>query len=164
MIGVYPKVHRLARSVFFVRDLMPVGFAPFSHQTDCHPSHRGDVDVSGICEHVFVMTTVFEVRLTSARDLRGLQLELGMMAAVFDPDAVHLRDVPGLFAEIDAVERWAVTIKTLVARRMEDAATWKRAGYRSAAEQMAAVSGTSVSAARGTLETSKQIEALPATA
>jgi hypothetical protein len=113
---------------------------------------------------VFVMTTVFEVRLTSARDLRGLQLELGMMAAVFDPDAVHLRDVPGLFAEIDAVERWAVTIKTLVARRMEDAATWKRAGYRSAAEQMAAVSGTSVSAARGTLETSKQIEALPATA
>jgi hypothetical protein len=52
----------------------------------------------------------------------------------------------------------------LMARRVEEARTWKRAGYRSPAEQLAAVSGTSVSAARNMLETSKQIEALPATA
>src|SRR6187551_1297982 len=47
---------------------------------------------------------------------------------------------------------------------MEAACTWQRAGYRSAAEQIAAVSGSSVSSARTMLETSKQIEALPATA
>jgi hypothetical protein len=85
------------------------------------------------------------------------------MARAFDPDAVQLQDVQGLFVEIDAVERWAASIKTLMARRMQDAATWKRAGFRSAAEQMAAVAGTSVSAAHSMLETSKQVEALPAT-
>jgi hypothetical protein len=77
---------------------------------------------------------------------------------------VQLYDAPGLFAEADAIERWAVTIKTLTARRVEDAATWKRAGYRSVAEQMAAASGTSVSTARTLLETSMQLEDLPATA
>jgi hypothetical protein len=116
-----------------------------------------------MCEHVFV-AMVTELRCTSARDLRGLQVELGAMARGFDPDAVPLCDAPGLFAEADAIERWAVTIKTLMARRVEDAATWKRAGYRSAAEQLAGVAGTSVSSARNVLETSKQLEALPATA
>jgi hypothetical protein len=113
---------------------------------------------------VFVTQTISSIRLTSARDLRGLQLELGLMACAFDPDAVHLADVPGLFVEIDAVERWAASIKTLIARRMDDAATWKRAGFRSAAEQMAAVAGTSVSGAHRQLTTSKEVAALPATA
>jgi hypothetical protein len=117
-----------------------------------------------MCEHVFVTVTVTELRCTNARDLRGLQIELAAMVRGFDPDAVQPCDAPGLFAEADAIERWAATIKTLTARRVEDAATWKRAGYRSVAEQLAGVSGTSVSAARTMLETSKQVGSLPATA
>ena len=111
-----------------------------------------------------MFVTITELRCTTARDLRGLQIELAAMVRGFDPGAVTLQDAPELFAEADAVERWAATIKTLVARRMEDGATWKRAGYRSAAEQLAGVAGTSVSSARSMLETSKQLEALPATA
>ena len=105
-----------------------------------------------------------ELRCTDARDLRGLQLELAAVVRGFDPDAVQLCDLDELWAEVAAVDRLVSTLKTLLARRMEDAATWKRAGYRSVAEQLAAVSGTSVSAARNMLETSKQLEALPATA
>ena len=62
------------------------------------------------------------------------------------------------------MKRLMSSLETLVARRMEDTDTWKQAGYRSVAEQLAAVSGTSVSSARNMLETSKQVEALPATA
>ena len=86
------------------------------------------------------------------------------MVGGFDPDAVQVHDVPGLWAEVAAMDHLVSSLKTLLARRMEDAQTWQPAGYRSAAEQLAAVSGSSVSAARNLLETSKQIEALPATA
>ena len=86
------------------------------------------------------------------------------MVGGFDPDAVQVHDIPGLWAELAAMDRLVASAKTLLARRMEDAQTWQQAGYRSAAEQLAAESGSSVSAARNLLETSKQIEALPATA
>jgi hypothetical protein len=111
-----------------------------------------------------VFVTVLELRLARAQDLRGLHLELRAMACGFDPDAVQLHDVRGLWAEVAAMDQLVCSLKTLLARRMEDAQTWQRAGYRSAAEQLAAQSGSSVSAARTMLETSKQIEALPATA
>jgi hypothetical protein len=111
-----------------------------------------------------VFVTVMELRCTDARDLRGLQIELAAMVRGFDPDAVQVGDLDALWAEVAAVDRLVSTLKTLLARRMEDAATWKRAGYRSVVEQLAAVSGSSVSAARTMLETSKQLEALPATA
>ena len=59
------------------------------------------------------------------------------------------------------MHRLSSSLLTLVARRLEDANTWKRDGHRSVAEQLAAVAGVSVSAARNILETSKQVEALP---
>ena len=81
-----------------------------------------------------------------------------------DPDAVFVFDAPAMLEAFDVLVRLGETGKTLMARRAEAACTWQRAGYRSAAEQIAAVSGSSVSAARTMLETSKQLEALPATA
>jgi hypothetical protein len=116
-----------------------------------------------MCEHVFVTTTVFEVRLNRAQDLRGLRLELGLQVEALDPDAVHLGDALALWEELDAVERSAASAKTLLAARVAEANTWKQAGFRSAAEQLAAVSGSSVSGARNMLETSEQVKALPAT-
>ena len=81
-----------------------------------------------------------------------------------DPDAVFTFEAPEMFEAFDVIVRLGESAKTLLARRVEAACTWKRAGYRSAAEQMAVATGTSEAAARKMLETSKQIEALPATA
>ena len=113
---------------------------------------------------MFVTTTIFEMRLNRAQDLRGLRLELGLQVEALDPCAVHLGDALALWEELDAVERLAASAKTLLAGRVAEAATWKRAGFRSPAEQLAAVSGSPVSAARNALETSEQLKALPATA
>jgi hypothetical protein len=114
-----------------------------------------------VCEHVFV--TVLALRLERAQDLRGLHLEFQAMVSGFDPDAVQVRDIADLCAEAAWMIRLSSSLLTLVARRLEDANTWKRDGFRSVAEQLAAVAGVSVSAARNILETSQQIEALPAT-
>jgi hypothetical protein len=104
------------------------------------------------------------MRLNRAQDLRGLRLELGLQVEVLDPRSVHLGDALALWEELDAVERLAASAKTLLAARVAEAASWKCAGFRSAAEQLAAVAGSSVSAARNVLEASEQVKALPATA
>ena len=82
-----------------------------------------DVVVAAIWEHVFV--TVLELRLARAQDLRGLHLEFQAMVHAFDPDAVQVHDVPGLWAELAAMDRLVASAKTLLARRMEDAQTWQ---------------------------------------
>ena len=84
--------------------------------------------------------------------------------ARLDPDAVPLCDALGLWRDLDRFERVAASAKTLLARRVEAAGTWKRAGYRSAAEQLAAISGSSIHAAKSSLETSKNVRDLPKTA
>ena len=69
------------------------------------------VSVSPVCEYVFV--TVLELRLARAQDLRGLHLEFQAMVRGFDPDAVQLHDVPGLWAELAALDRLVSSTKTL---------------------------------------------------
>src|SRR5947209_7714544 len=118
------------------------------------------VDVSTVCEHVFV--TVATVSHAVA-DVRTVERELRRWVGGLDPNAVPLPEALELFEAYAAVVRLGESAKTLLAGRVEEARTWQRAGYRSAAEQLAAVSGSSVSAARNRLETSKQIETLPAT-
>jgi hypothetical protein len=81
-----------------------------------------------------------------------------------DPDAVVLGEAPEVWAEFDAIERVIASAKLLLARRVEEARTWQRQGFRSAVEQMAVLSGTSMSSARSMLQTSKQVADLPETA
>src|SRR5258707_1038850 len=97
-------------------------------------------------------------------DVVALAAPMRAVIEALDPDAVFVFDAPAMLEAFDVLVRLGETGKTLMARRAEAACTWQRAGYRSAAEQMAAVSGSSVSAARTMLETSKQLEVLPATA
>jgi hypothetical protein len=120
------------------------------------------VDVSPMCEHVFVAGTVGTSH--SAHDVRSVVRELRRWVGALDPDAVAVFEAPELWAAYNEVEQLAASAKTLLARRVEQACTWKAAGFRSAAEQLAVTSGTSVTAAKNMLETSKQIEELPATA
>jgi len=85
------------------------------------------------------------------------------MVATLDADAVPLFESPGLWSEFDELERLAASAKVLLARRVDESGTWRREGFRSAAEQMAARAGTSVTAARKLLETSMRIADLPKT-
>jgi hypothetical protein len=107
---------------------------------------------------------VTELRTVRARDVDAVGAPLRALVAGLDPEFVAAFDAPELWAAFDRVERLAGAAKVLLARRVEEAGTWKRAGFRSAAEQLAAVSGTSVAVARRMLETSKQLVDLPATA
>jgi len=85
------------------------------------------------------------------------------MLATLDADAVPLFETPGLWSEFDELERLAASAKVLLARRVEESCAWRSEGYRSAAEQMAARSGTSVASAQALLETSKRVAKLPKT-
>lgn len=69
-----------------------------------------------------------------------------------------------LWKAADDLERRAAAIKTLVARQVAASGQWRRDGFRSPAEQLATISGTSVAAARDQLDTSERVAALPATA
>jgi hypothetical protein len=98
-----------------------------------------------------------------ARHFGDVAFVMRELVAEFDPDAVPLCDAPGLWATVDEVERLAVAVKVLLARRVEDAGAWKRQGHRTAAEHMAAMAGTSVPAAQSLLETSKRVAKQPET-
>ena len=97
-------------------------------------------------------------------DVRAASQDLKDLVGGLDPDAVVLGEAPEVWAEFDAIERVIASAKLLMARRVEEAGTWPKQGFRSAVEQMAVLSGTSMSSARSMLETSKQIVDLPETA
>jgi len=61
----------------------------------------------------------------------------------------------------DQAARRAATGKTLLARRVDEVQRWTRAGYASAAEYVAARSGSSVAAANDVLATSSKLAGLP---
>ena len=105
-----------------------------------------------------------DLRSVRAADVRVVDDALCVLVNALDPDAVPLFDSPDVWAAFDAIERRAASAKVLLARRVEESCTWQRAGFRSAAEQLAGLSGSSVSSTRTMLETSRQVEELPATA
>ena len=93
----------------------------------------------------------------AAHAVRGLVADL-------DPDAIPLCEVLAAWKTFNAIERGAASAKTLLARRVEDANTWRSAGFRSAAEQLAAIAGSSVTAEKKAIETSRKVRRLPKTA
>jgi hypothetical protein len=101
---------------------------------------------------------------TLADDVRELDEFFAVLVAKIDPDAVPLCEVTDLYSALEVVKRRAESTMLLLARRVEDAGRWKRDGHRSAADQLAGISGTSVGAAKNQLETSKKVAKLPATA
>ena len=80
-----------------------------------------------------------------------------------DPDGVPAHEVLRLYRALDGAARAVTAAKTLLARRVEDAREWRRLGFASAAEFLAAESGTSLGAARKEVETSEALRRLPAT-
>ncbi len=86
-----------------------------------------------------------------------------IVARALDPDDVPASEAVRLYRSLDTAVRSLTAAKTLLARRVEDSAEWKRQGYKSAAEFLASTSGTSLGAARSEMETSKALSGLPAT-
>ena len=99
---------------------------------------------------------------TSTAD--SIERNLRAVVAVLDPDAVPLCEATELWKAFGAIARLAGSAQTLLARRVEEGETWRKAGFRSAEEQLATLSGTSVTDAKKSLETSKRIKKLPNTA
>jgi len=97
-------------------------------------------------------------------DVRAASQDLKRLVSGLEPDAVVIDEAPEVWAEFDAIERVIASAKLLMARRVEEARTWQRQGFRSAVEQLAVLSGTSMSSARSMLQTSKHIADLPETA
>jgi hypothetical protein len=109
------------------------------------------------------MATAFSTRRSFADDVREIDEFFAALVARIDPDAVPLCEVTELWTALDTVERRAAATKLLLARKVEEAGRWKRGGYRSAADQLAGIAGTSLTAAKNQLETSKKVRKLPAT-
>ena len=80
-----------------------------------------------------------------------------------EPDLVPLPEAPAMWLAFDVVERLAASAKTLLATRVDESGVWQRAGDRSASEYLARKSGSSLGAARSSLETSKRVRNLPHT-
>src|SRR2546430_2647169 len=96
-----------------------------------------------------------------ARHVGDVERVLRELVAELDPDAVALCDALPLWETYDRVERLAASAKLMLARRVEEAGTWKCKGFHSAAEQLATSAGTSVSASRSMLDTSKHVADQP---
>ncbi len=97
------------------------------------------------------------------REVAELRARFGQVAARLDPDELPASHAPALWCELDQLARQVAAAKVLVARRVADSMAWKREGFASAAEYLAARGGTSLGAARKELDTSKALPDLPAT-
>jgi hypothetical protein len=80
-----------------------------------------------------------------------------------DADCLDARDALDMLRLFAEVERLGNAGKTLVARRVFESRIWKHEGYRSAAELVAAASGTSVGQARQVIDTSRRLSELSRT-
>lgn len=85
------------------------------------------------------------------------------LASAVDPDAVASSEAVRLYERLDRAGRAIAAAKTLLARRVDDSLEWKRRGYRSSAELLAATAGTSLGAAREELDTSTALADLAGT-
>jgi hypothetical protein len=93
--------------------------------------------------------------------LGDVEAELAAVVGELNPDSVPAQLLVPLFERLDRIERQAATAKTLLARRVDESRKWAQLGYKSAAEYLAAKTGSSVGAARDTLATSVKVTALP---
>jgi hypothetical protein len=97
-------------------------------------------------------------------EVRSAEAALSRAAAELDPGCLDVKGAKQLVDLATRCERFAVAIRGLAARRVEDAVNWKTEGHRSAAHWFASATGTSVGSAQRSLGTARKLEKLPATA
>jgi hypothetical protein len=95
-------------------------------------------------------------------DLADVEASLAHIVGALDVDLAA--DPLAAWKAFDRIERLAASAKTLLARKVEDQASYWRSGAKSVEEQLAKLGGTTIRQARAALETSKQLAELPRTA
>ncbi|MDP1805467.1 MAG: DUF222 domain-containing protein, partial [Acidimicrobiales bacterium] len=103
------------------------------------------------------------LRLGLAAEVTEVDTALATALEGLDPDDVTAEEALRTFEALERIVRRASAGRTLLARRVDDSMQWKRLGYASAAEFLAARSGTSLGAARTEMETSRALAELPTT-
>jgi hypothetical protein len=102
------------------------------------------------------------VSLTLA-DVTALEATCAAACARLVPDAVPIAEVDALHDALARCERLLGGARMRLARRIDEAGGWQRAGAKSAAHHLARTTGTSVARANATIAASKRLAALPAT-
>lgn len=97
------------------------------------------------------------------REVADLRERFADLATRLDPDDLPASYAPALWCQLDQLARQVAAARVLVARRVDDSQVWRREGYASAAEYLAAHGGTSLGTARRELDTSRALPDLPAT-
>ena len=100
---------------------------------------------------------MFEVLRDAIRQVRDLLAE-------FEPDRFDGAGARSLVEAFGELERLSAAGKSLAARQVVATGSWKQGGtHRDAADWLAATTGTTVGAARATLDTSSRLASLPST-
>ena len=95
--------------------------------------------------------------------VRAEERALGAVLTALDPDAVALPEVAPTYESLCAMRRLVDGALVRMARRVEEAGAWARAGYPSPEAYLAAKAGTSTGQAKGALRTSRRLPDLGAT-
>jgi hypothetical protein len=88
---------------------------------------------------------------------------LEQISQELDPGALEGRRAAELFDDAARAERLCTSIKSRLARRVEETKVWREGGHRSASHWVAEATGETVGAATRTLETARALEQLPDT-
>jgi hypothetical protein len=101
------------------------------------------------------------VERVRAHDVRVVARQVASLVGALDPVAVGVAHAQQVWDAFDRIERLAANAKTLLADLVASSGSWKDSGARSPAEHLARRSGTTVRAARDSLDTSRSLAALP---
>ena len=88
-------------------------------------------------------------------ELSAMREAMARYAGAFDP--VVVSDLAAVVGAAAAIESMAATVKALAAARAAELECWKRSGHRSAADALAAATGTSIGAAAETIRTGARL-------
>src|SRR3954453_22737879 len=96
--------------------------------------------------------------------LTGVIESMREQVGQLDPAAMAADDATQMWEQLATIERLANAGRVVLAGRVEQSASWRQAGHRTAAHWMAATAGESLGTAEAALTTSAQLDELPATA
>jgi len=103
-------------------------------------------------------------RVFGPGEMRKIHGEVKRFAAGFDADALTGDQAAQVVKDAAAAQNMLAAVKAAAAQRVADTHVYRRGGHRTAAHHLAAVSGSSVGAAKSELEAAERLKALPATA
>lgn len=87
--------------------------------------------------------------------------DLAAWVSSLDADAVGVTEAPALWKQLDRVERLVAAAKTIIGPKVAESGEWKRQGFATPADHLAATGGTTPGAARRQLETGEALNKLP---